>query len=234
MNDHLLSSWSTKNERVLEIIKYIKNKKLLGESVDLINLKDKAMQIWHDHERRQSWPFLLGVEANVPVFNLAKVGGSLGYSLLNFQKFCESLNKDYEKICVIHQIPYEDRMFLKFNRKIGRINVQPSSTDFGYHNYQMEVDNVHQVYKNRVLKKGYVEKFFNKLLYKLHGLSKENKMDDYYIFFEQKLIPDFLKGKVIIAEFEKFWRSYKRGPLQHPIEKKFSVDLIEKCKSTLF
>lgn len=234
MNDHLLPKWKNENERYLHIIKHVRDNNLIDKNVDLTNLREVAVGIWQEKEREQSWPTMLEKITGIPVFNLAKIGASLGYSFLTFQQFCKEHRNKFTNMCVVHQIPYKARMYLKFNKKIGRVAMLPKSTNLNFSKkyYANELEMLHQTYKKRISHETYIDNFFKKITYKLHRLSVVHNIDEYYFFSNPELIPDYLQNKILIRDLKSFRKNYTEGAMQHPNDPKFSIDVAEICRTT--
>jgi hypothetical protein len=236
MNDHLLGTFEDDKQRQFEILKWYKNNFSLIE-ISMEELHDIANKKWHEAERESSWPALLEKQTGIPVINLSITGASVGRSLLLYSNFLkDTLSKS--KLLVIHQLPNFGRMFLKFNKKYGRIDVLPSDVErdhnfeFRKNFYQMEIDLIKNKYKDLIVKENYLEKQYKKIVEKLHYLSVKNNINDYFIFDNKNLIPESI-DKVLINNFDDFLNNYTKGVQRHVIDKKFNEDMCKIVRSIL-
>ena len=128
-------------------------------------------------------------------------------------------------------------MFLKFNKKYGRINVLPTDIErnsnfmFSKNFYQKEIDLIKKRYKELIVKENYLEKHYKKIVEKLHYLSVKNNINDYFIFDNNNLIPKLIEDKVLINNFNDFLNNYTKGVQSHVIDKKFNEDMCKIVKS---
>jgi hypothetical protein len=234
MNDHLLGTFEDDKQRRFEILKWYKNNFSLGK-INFKDLYDIANKKWHEAERESSWPALLQKQTGIPVINLSVIGASVGRSLLSYSNFLKQ--NTLPKLLVIHQLPIFGRMFLKFNKKYGRINVLPKDIErnsnfmFRKNFYQKEIDIIKKKYKDLIVKENYLEKHYKRIVEKLHYLSVKNNINDYFIVDNKNLIPKSIEDKVLINNFGDFLNKYTKGVLRHVIDKKFNEDMCKIVKS---
>ena len=225
MNDHLLPTVGTTKEREINIIKWFKSN-LKFNHKDFHLLKDHAIRVWENEERKKSWPTLLGNILDIPVTNLARIGASSGRSLLDYSAYLRS-SWEGKRTAVIHQIPAYGRMYIRFNREHGRINIAPgriSNIGFDKKYFSKEIKALEQKYKYAMTKDCYLVNYHNKVLSRLSKLSIDRKITEFYIFDEPN--SDLTNG-VILDDFQTFRSRYTKGTFGHTNDPKFNADF---CK----
>lgn len=237
MNDHLLSIYRNEKERQFQIWKWAK------ENIDIKftsvqHLQTEAMKHWEKKERAVSWPEMLQTKTDIPVTNLSKIGSSIGNSLISYSNFLR--NHDIKKrTLAIHQLPAFGRMHLRFNNDV-KINVLPvdiqTKSNFGFDKsyFKDNIENVHRLYKQKILKIDFFEKYVNKILARIEKLSLDNNIKNYYIMPGDNMNVTLLDQKVIIEDFTSFRSNYPTGVLGHPIGNDFNRDLCDIIVSTCF
>ena len=239
MNDHLLPSFANLKERQMHIWKWAKSS-LKGRFDNVRHLQKVAMKEWEKRERVVSWPADLQAKTGIPVVNLAEIGSSIGYALIRYSNFVSKNIRRKKKILVIHQLPYFPRMYMRFDRTHGRINVLPSAIEsgdnFGFAKsyFKDEINKIHQSYKKRISKTGYLDKFTSRILNRLEKISSDVGIKNYYIAPENNSDAFLPKQKILINDFKSFRSHYPKGVLGHPIGNDFNLDLCDKITSTCF
>ena len=229
-NDRLLPPFATSEQRRASIWKWYKDTHHSG-SMRIDELNYVAIAKWQDKEREQSWPALLERLSGIPVVNLSVIGASVGESLIHYTNF---LKRDYKKrILAVHQLPGVGRMFMRFD-KGSRIQMLPDNHELGYDKkyFADSIRNVKEQYKSRLLKDGYVEKHFRKVVLKLHKLSRERGINDYYIGNGVKGI-EVPSRKFLIDDLQASLKDYKRGQLGHPVDPSYNKYICGKILTIL-
>jgi AAA+ ATPase superfamily predicted ATPase len=249
MNDHLLPSFANLKERQMHIWKWAKSSlKVKFESIK--DLQNTAKEHWEEKERDSSWPAFLQTKTGIPVVNLANIGSSIGRTLIEYSNFIGQRTAIKKKILVIHQLPYFPRMYMRFNRTHGRINVLPSNdgrinvlpsdvdsgNNFGFDKsfFKDDIFNTHRLYRHRILKVGYLQRYTGKIVSRLEKISSDNGIKNYYITPDNSSSIALPSQKIILNDFESFRSHYPKGVLGHPIGNNFNVDLCDKIISTCF
>jgi hypothetical protein len=236
MNDHLLATFSNEREREARILTWLKNKKIDFKLNSFEDLKKTAELEWHKKERDNSWPSLLQSITGIPVINLARIGSCIGYSLIEYSNFLKK--KPNDRTLVIHQLPEMGRMYIRFDSVHGRVDASPmtlaTKNNFGFNKsyFAKEIKNVHEVYRNRVMSEGYIEKHFLNVLGRLQNLSLKAGVDNFYIFPSSDIQPEFIQDRVLLKDFKKFRSEYPKGQFGHPVGSAFNKDLCNKITST--
>ena len=236
MNDHLLQNFENLRERESSILAWAKKNKNSMKSNSFKEFKNSVDSEWHTNERYNSWPALLQKMSGIPVTNLATMGACIGRSLIDYSNFLKNITN--KKILTIHQIPYKERMYIRFDSVHGRVLVNPITIStkgyFGFDStyFARQIKNVHEVYKQRAMNDGYIEKLFLKALARLENLSIKAGINNFYIWPTDDLQPEFIKDKVLLKDFRKFRSNYPIGKLGHPVGSKFNIDLCNKIIST--
>lgn len=239
MNDHLLHPFTKPKERQLQIWKWAKT--TLKLKIDSIHhLNQIAKENWERKERVVSWPAFLQTKTGIPVTNLADIGSSIGGTLVRYSDFIRQKADIKKKILAIHQLPYFARMYMRFNATQGRINVCPShvnsGSSFGFDRsyYKDDINKIHQLYKKRIAKIGYLERYVSRILLRLEKVSSDNQIKNYYILPEKNTNVDLPSQKILIHDFENFRSNYSKGVLGHPTGSTFNADLCDIITSTCF
>ena len=240
MNDHLLSKFGNEDERRIALWKWgMKNLELKSKKIEDLG-NGAANSHWLKLERQNSWPALLQKKLNIPVTNLSMIGAPIGHSLITYLKFLKNVDKD-KKILTIHQLPNMGRMYIRFDEKHGRIPT-PSYVDskntFGFakEHFKEKIDRVHRIYKHRVMSEGYLEKYYWKLLNRLHTLSTKKQIKNFYIFPGANSTPisDSFECNILLKDFTDFRSNYPKGKFRHPIGPAFNTDMCKIIMSTCF
>ena len=239
MNDHLLPSFANAKERQLRIWEWAKSSlKIKFDNIE--HLQKTARQHWEKKERDASWPAFLQTQTGIPVVNLANIGSSIGRTLIEYSNFIGQRTAIKKKILVIHQLPVIGRLYMRFNRTHGRINVLPSDVhgghNFGFDRsyFKYDIFNTHQLYRQRILKAGYLQRYTGKIMSRLEKISSDNGIKNFYIATDNNSSTALPSQKIIINDFESFRSHYPKGVLGHPIGNDFNVDLCDKITSTCF
>ena len=233
MNDYKLENYKDNLQRQALIWKWAKTQNML-KSKDLHQSKTDALFLWQQQERDKSWPAKLQEHIQVPVHNLARIGGSIGQSLLAYSNFLQNYKNKYKKICAVHQIPSFSRMCVKFNKEFGRINVTSGdiekNSNFGFDKnfYKKEIEQIHRYYKEKIITPNYLEKYFNKILLRIKYLSVKNNIDDFFIFATHSEKPNNFVGKILIKDLEQFRKQYAKGTQGHPVDPQYNIDMCKK------
>jgi len=238
MNDHLLPTYSNEKERQFQILKWAKeNVDIKFTSIE--HLQTEAIKHWEKRERAKSWPEMLQTKIGIPVTNLSKIGSSIGSSLVIYSNFLRNYHNFKKRTLAIHQLPAFGRMFLRFYNDI-KINVLPvdiqTKSNFGFNKsyFRDNIENVHRLYKQRISKISFLEKYVNKILARIEKLSLDNNVKNYFILPGDNVNVTPLDQKVIIKDFKSFRSNYPTGVLGHPIGNDFNRDLCDIIKSTCF
>ena len=222
MNDHLLGSFNTFQERQAQILKWGKEH-YESESTDIKAIKDCYDKKWREKETQNSWPSLL----HGSVINLATIGASLSHSLVSYSAFLKNDWKN-KKTVVIHQVPELGRMYIRFNKEFGRVDIVPGSVDnFGYDSkfFFKEINDLQRKYKQLIANKDYIEKHQEKLLRRISKLSQDRNIQDFYIFNSPTDVPSWLKDKTILNNFNQFRKQYAKGKFGHIIDPNYNIDM---------
>ena len=226
------------SERIIAIWKWGK-KHLKLASKNITEIHEISNKHWLELERKHSWPSLLQKELDIPVTNLSLIGASIGRSLVAYSEYLKNVDKG-KRILTIHALPDMSRMYIRFDEQHGRILARPSQAEgdssFGFakEHYKEKLDRINRIYRKRIMSKGYLERYYAKVLNRLQLLSAGKNIEDYYIFPEENAVPSafFLNGKILIKDFNNFRSNYSEGKLGHVIDPAYNKDICKIITST--
>lgn len=237
MVDHLIGNPSPEDRR-MSIWKWYKKNYKITQGISISDLDQQSENEFTKLERQKSWPSLLEIETGITVINLSNIGSSIGRSLIEFSKYCLQ-NNNLTQAIAIHQLPPYGRFYLRFGNQ--RINVCPSDNindmqflkNLGYDKkyFNHHIKKMELKYKEIIQKEvesNYIAKHYDRCLGRIQKIANEHNIKNFYIARkDQKL------SNVLIDNFEKFKKPYKKGPSGHPIDFNFNKDIVKIVRSKL-
>lgn len=222
------------NEKLIKKM-FLEDRLKSGKKSKVENIFDDAPKWFHEEEKKNSWPAYLDKKPGFEVKNLAVDGSSLGQNYLLFDDFIRSGTNTGE--IVVHQIPNPNRFYLKVNQSIGRISLRPNSDlkiagdqisgrgFVEFSNDRKNLENVLSRYRNKIASESYVKKFFDRLLQRLIVLGERHQYRQFFIFSQERDIPDDFPGEIIIRDLYKETKKYKLGFGNHPVDPQYAIDI---------